>query len=441
MPPKRVNSDDSPSPASHSREPSSGSARHAHAPTTPSQLRQAHVPSDRSSSPEELMHRRYYDEEVEPSSNDAPYDVAFNADGMQPAADGASARSTDENVAPQQGGILEIDLEPTIRTRLLNQQNLESDYSSRPGVHRNYGSFAGSIHSDHSFGGSFPGITETTEGDAPDATHALLGDAIADGIINNGNGQKKSTTKWLADHHGVKNQRMMYVASNHTNFSANMIRYLQYYIPIFNWTRQYKWRYLKGDLIAAVTMASFYIPMALSYASNLAHVPPVHGLYSFAFNPLIYAILGTCPQMIVGPEAPGSLLVGEIVRENIKKGTAGDNDGRLNAEIAGLVTCMAGAFILVAGIFRLGFLDNVLSRPFLRGFISAIGVVIFVDQLIPEMGLAKLAADQVSHGSCIDKVVFLFRNVRNANGLTCAMSFTAFGVIMFFRYTIKLACH
>ncbi|KAH8725608.1 sulfate transporter family-domain-containing protein [Phaeosphaeriaceae sp. PMI808] len=173
--------------------------------------------------------------------------------------------------------------------------------------------------------------------------------------------------------------------------------------------------------------------MALSYASNLAHVPPVHGLYSFALNPLIYAVLGTCPQMIVGPEAPGSLLVGEIVRENIKKGTTGDQDGRKNAEIAGIITCLAGAFILVAGIFRLGFLDNVLSRPFLRGFISAIGFVIFIDQLIPEMGLARLAVDQVSHGSCIDKMLFLFRNVGNAHGLTCAMSFTAFGIIMFFR--------
>jgi high affinity sulfate transporter 1 len=180
-------------------------------------------------------------------------------------------------------------------------------------------------------------------------------------------------------------------------------------------------------------MASFYIPMALSYASNLAHVPPVHGLYSFAINPLIYAILGTCPQMIVGPEAPGSLLVGEIVRENIKKGTTADEDGVRNAEIAGIVTSMAGAFILIAGLFRLGFLDNVLSRPFLRGFISAIGFVIFVDQLIPEMGLAGLAAHEVAHGSCIDKVVFLFSNIGRAHGLTCAMSFTAFGIIMFFR--------
>lgn len=370
------------------------------------------------------MHpQRYYDDEERPSGSDRTYDIDISEHGIRPATDGSSAHAVQGNVSPRQEAISDVDFEPTARSRLLNQQNLDEGFgygttSSRPGAHRSYGSFAGSIHSDNSFGGAFLGQNDGIEEVAPDAAHALLGDAVAEGVLNTGNGQKKSTTKRLADRHGVKNQRMMY---------------LQYYIPILNWTQQYKWRYLKGDLVAAITMASFYIPMALSYASNLAHVPPVHGLYSFALNPLIYAILGTCPQMIVGPEAPGSLLVGEIVRENIKKGASGDNDGRRNAEIAGVVTCLAGAFILVAGIFRLGFLDNVLSRPFLRGFISAIGVVIFVDQLIPEMGLARLAADQVSHGSCIDKVVFLFRNVGRAHGLTTAMSFTAFFIIMFFR--------
>lgn len=184
-------------------------------------------------------------------------------------------------------------------------------------------------------------------------------------------------------------------------------------------------------------MASFYIPMSLSYASNLAHLPPIHGLYSFALNPLIYGILGSCPMMVVGPEAPGSLLTGEVVRENIKKGTTGDTDGRRNAEIAGIVTCLAGAFIFLAGTFRLGFLDNVLSRPFLRGFISAIGIVIFIDQLIPEMGLTRLAANEVAHGSCLDKLIFLVTNIKHAHGLTCALSFSAFGVIMFFRYEVQ----
>lgn len=184
-----------------------------------------------------------------------------------------------------------------------------------------------------------------------------------------------------------------------------------------------------------MTMASFYIPMALSYASNLGHLPPINGLYSFVFNPFIYAILGTCPQMVVGPEAAGSLLTGQVVRENINKGQIGDADGTRSAEVAGIVTCMAGGIILCAGLFRLGFLDNVLSRPFLRGFISAIGVVIFIDQLIPEMGLSKVAnhVGGVAHGSCLDKLLFLFKNGGRAHGLTCAVSFGAFGIIMVCR--------
>lgn len=182
-------------------------------------------------------------------------------------------------------------------------------------------------------------------------------------------------------------------------------------------------------------MASFYIPMSLSYAANLGHVPPINGLYSFVFNPLIYAFLGSCPLMVVGPEAAGSLLTGQVVRENINKGHIHDKDGLLSAQVAGIVTSMAGAVILAAGMFRLGFLDNVLSRPFLRGFISAIGIVIFIDQLVPEMGLDALAEHSggVAHGSCVEKAIFIVENIMRAHGPTCAVSFGAFGIIMVSR--------
>ncbi|KAI4149373.1 MAG: hypothetical protein LQ340_004672 [Diploschistes diacapsis] len=181
-------------------------------------------------------------------------------------------------------------------------------------------------------------------------------------------------------------------------------------------------------------MASFYIPMSLSYASNLGHIPPINGLYSFVFNPLIYAFLGTCPQMVVGPEAAGSLLLGSVVRSSVDKGSAYENDDVLHARIAGVVTGMAGAIILGAGLARLGFLDSVLSRPFLRGFISAIGFVIFIDQLVPEMGLVELQKKQgLDHGSSMQKLVFILRNIGQAHALTCWVSFSSFAIIMSFR--------
>ena len=276
-----------------------------------------------------------------------------------------------------------------------------------------------------------------------DLQHSLLGDAGAEGLLGDGTGgdgaadegdgsgergklrgavEGTSTTQWLAKRYGVRGRRIMYLA---------------YYFPFLNWITQYRWSYFQGDLVAALTMASFYIPMSLSYAANLGHIPPINGLYSFVFNPLIYALLGSCPQMVVGPEAAGSLLVGSVVRGSVDRGDIWDDDDVMNATVAGVVTGMAGAVIFVAGLTRLGFLDSVLSRPFLRGFISAIGFVILVDQLIPEMGLSRRSKHDpggVNHGSSVQKLVFLIQNAKYAHGLTSGVAFGSFAIILVCRY-------
>jgi len=325
-----------------------------------------------------------------------------------------------------------------VRSRLLEQYGLsDHDYAqrdhgafpSRPQHRRGYGSagasFVGSIEDHERFGGPYPEAEDEANGHtnepatfARQFTDGMLGDSITDGLL--GVPKKRGTTHWLAERAGIKHERLMYI---------------YYYLPITNWMRQYRWRYVRGDLIAALTMASFYIPIALSYASNLAHMPPINGLYSFAFNPLIYAFLGTCPQMVVGPEAAGSLLTGSVVTEAINAGHFADDDSIKAAQVGGMVTGLAGAIILAAGICRLGFLDSVLSRPFLRGFISSIGLVILINQLIPEMGLDDAAAhsEKASHGSPLDSVIFLVENGHLANKATCAVSFGTVGIVLVLR--------
>lgn len=172
-------------------------------------------------------------------------------------------------------------------------------------------------------------------------------------------------------------------------------------------------------------------------SSTLAHAPPINGLYALVFHPLIYGILGSSPLLVVGPEAAASLLVGAIVKSSAKQGQSDDDDEIANSMVVGVATSIAGAMILAAGLTRLGFVDNVLSRPFLRGFITAIGFVIFVDQLVPETGLAELAKEVgASHGSTVTKLVFFVRNVNSAHGLTSAVSIGSFAIIMLFRYVL-----
>ena len=210
-------------------------------------------------------------------------------------------------------------------------------------------------------------------------------------------------------------------------------RYLSYYLPVLVWAREYKLSYLKGDFVAALTVAGMYVPMVLSLADNLAHVPPINGLYAFVLNPFIYALLGSSTTLVIGPEAAGSLLVGSIVKSTV--GYGGENDAVLQARVCGVITGIAGATIFIAGLARLGFLDGVLSRPFLRGFISAIGFVIAVDQLVPELGLSRLESDTpgVSHGSSVEKLRFIAENLDKVHGLTLALAGTSFAVILLFR--------
>lgn len=426
-------------PPARSRNSSLGqNAAQQHRPSVPSGLRQAHMPP---SSPETPFHTPQGHQHGEHDTH-VPH---FEQDGIHPHthdwapdAEVSEARARGEIDEPDDGQEPVTSqsalLHPEHRYRLPHDCGevncTHGTFSPKPRHTRGYGSFASgyepSMQADDErsvqdgYGGAIhaalvDGEPRRYRGDFIDRT---LGDAVTDGLLGKKN--KRSTTQWLAKRYGLKDRQWMY---------------LSYYIPFVKWIRQYKLSYIRGDLIAALTMASFYIPMAVSLASNLAHTPPVNGLYSFVFNPLIYALLGSCPQMVVGPEAAGSLLTGSVVKQAIKSGTHQEHEGLKHAQVAGMVTGLAGAVILIAGLCRLGFLDGVLSRPFLRGFISAIGITILTDQMIPEMGLDKPAKDSFAaqHGSSLDKILFLFRHGHEAHRLTCAVSFGTFAIVLVLR--------
>jgi MFS superfamily sulfate permease-like transporter len=173
--------------------------------------------------------------------------------------------------------------------------------------------------------------------------------------------------------------------------------------------------------------------MCFSFAI-IAQVDPLSGLYAFIIHPLVYAFLGSCPQMIVGPEATGSLLVGSVVRQ--LQSAAGSDEEYVNAEISGVITAMAGLILLVAGISRIGFVDSMLNRPFMQGFISGVGFVLVIEQAIPELGLKELARETgYSRSSAMLKVYFIITNMKKAHLLTAIVAFSTLAFILVFRAT------
>lgn len=204
--------------------------------------------------------------------------------------------------------------------------------------------------------------------------------------------------------------------------------YWAYYFPALEWIPQYKARYLPGDIASGLTIASFQIPVSMSYATSLAHVPTVSGLYGLVVPTFVYALMGTVPNMVVGPEAAISLVIGQAVAPYMH------TESITPEAVCGIMAGSGGAVLLVGGLLRFGFLDSVLSRALLRGFISAVGVVMVIEQLPAELGLVEKMHKEIgTHASVVGKLGFLFKHGREAHMLTVTFSCTAILIIILFR--------
>ena len=139
--------------------------------------------------------------------------------------------------------------------------------------------------------------------------------------------------------------------------------------------------------------------------------------------------------MVVGPEATGSLLVGAIVNQiSTDKVNAENLDDFSSTRITGVATALAGAMLLSAGLGRIGFVDSVLNRPFMQGFLSGVGFVLIVEQAMPELGLLDLAREAgVNRSSAMVKLGFILTHLPKAHGLTAAVSLSCLTFILCFR--------
>ncbi|WP_299785691.1 sulfate permease [uncultured Marivita sp.] len=160
-----------------------------------------------------------------------------------------------------------------------------------------------------------------------------------------------------------------------------MIDHLRGYFPILDWGKTYNRSAFSNDMIAAVIVTIMLIPQSLAYAL-LAGLPPEAGIYASIAPIILYAIFGTSRALAVGPVAVVSLLTASAVGQVAEQGTAG------YAIAALTLAFLSGGFLMLLGLFRLGFLANFLSHPVIAGFITASGILIAFSQLKHLLGIA-----------------------------------------------------
>ncbi|MFF5184202.1 SulP family inorganic anion transporter [Streptomyces sp. NPDC000345] len=136
----------------------------------------------------------------------------------------------------------------------------------------------------------------------------------------------------------------------------------------------YRRAWLRGDLLAGVTVAAYLVPQVMAYA-GVAGLPPVAGLWAILPALGLYALFGSSRLLSVGPESTTALMTATVV------GPLAAGDPARYAGLAAALAVTVGLLCLAAWALRLGFVADLLSRPVLIGYLTGVALIMMVDQL------------------------------------------------------------
>jgi high affinity sulfate transporter 1 len=148
--------------------------------------------------------------------------------------------------------------------------------------------------------------------------------------------------------------------------------------------RHYRRADLSHDLAGGLAVAAVTVPVSIANA-QLAGLPPEHGLYGSILPLVVYAVLGTSRQLMVGTSAAAAALVAAAI------GTLATGDPSQHLAIAMMLTLLVGLMCLAASLLRLGAIADFLSRPILVGFMNGLALSIVLSQLGPLFGITLTA--------------------------------------------------
>lgn len=156
------------------------------------------------------------------------------------------------------------------------------------------------------------------------------------------------------------------------------------YFPIAQLGRDYRREWLRGDLLAGISVCVVMIPSVIAYA-ELAGLSSIHGLYAALAGMVAYALFASSRQVIAGPDAAITLLVGTGIGIFVA-----DDPSRAPA-LAAMVALLGGGLMLVASQLKIGVVADFLSKPVLVGYLTGAALILVSTQLGKLFGI-KIAA-------------------------------------------------
>lgn len=146
------------------------------------------------------------------------------------------------------------------------------------------------------------------------------------------------------------------------------------WLPGWQVLRHYQWAWLPHDLMAGLALTAVLVPVGIAYAVA-SGLPGICGLYATMAGLLAYALFGPSRILVVGPDSSLAALILAVVLPL----SAGDPQRAV--ALAGMMALVSGALCVAAGIARLGFVTELLSKPIRYGYMNGIALTVIASQL------------------------------------------------------------
>ena len=206
--------------------------------------------------------------------------------------------------------------------------------------------------------------------------------------------------------------------------SSNLSRF----IPILSWLPSYDRAWLVADILAGLTLWGLVVPEGMAYA-GIAGLPPQAGLYTLVASLLVYALFGSSRHLSVGATSATAALIASTV---IAVGATQADMPTYQAYAIALVLII-GVIFLMAGVARLGWVTQFLSKPVMDGFVTGLAIFVAVGQLNKLFGVEK------GEGNVFQKILAVVRQFPEANWVTFAVGALALAFLFLLpRWNKKL---
>ena len=191
------------------------------------------------------------------------------------------------------------------------------------------------------------------------------------------------------------------------------------WVPGVGTLRSYESSWLRHDVVAGLVLTTMLVPVGIAYAAA-SGIPGINGLYATMVPLIAYALFGPSRILVLGPDSSLAAVILSVVLPL----SAGDPQRAIAA--GGMMAIVSGAVCVAAGVARLGFITELLSKPIRYGYMNGIALTVILSQI------PKLLGFSVTGGGPLRQVLGLAEKISSGdvNVTAFAIGGTALAVIL-----------